>query len=139
MSKVTREKYENMKKKAQSWYDKAFEYEGDIENLTHENQELKQSLKTEQNSEYFKENQQLKQSLYKLKSALEKLQKYGVSNNDYFKENQKLQETIKNLNTKIMEIEHEKNNLKILHEKQILQKDAQIERLKLYLENLKEN
>ena len=42
--KISREKYEKIKAKAQSWYDKAVEYEGDLEQLTYENQQLKIAL-----------------------------------------------------------------------------------------------
>ena len=45
MSQISKEKYDRIKSKAQSWYDKALEYEGDIQNLTYENEQLKQSLK----------------------------------------------------------------------------------------------
>ena len=143
MSQISREKYDRIKAKAQSWYDKAVEYEGDIEHLTYENEQLKQSLKlsekkSEQNNNYAIENEQLKNSLHTLKIALEKFQKNNITTNDFTKRNQKLEDTIQELTSKINKMEHEKITNEISHQKQILQKDNQIERYKTSLEDLRE-
>lgn len=143
MSQISREKYDRIKAKAQSWYDKAVEYEGDIEHLTYENKQLKQSLKlsekkSEQNNNYAIENEQLKNSLHTLKIALEKFQKNNITTNDFTKRNQKLEDTIQELTSKINKMEHEKITNEISHQKQILQKDNQIERYKTSLEDLRE-
>lgn len=143
MSQISREKYDRIKAKAQSWYDKAIEYEGDIEHLTYENEQLKQSLKlaqekSQQNNNYATENEQLKKSLHTLKIALEKLQKNNTTTNDLSKQNQKLNHTIQELTAKINKMEHEKMTNEISHQKQILQKDNEIERYKTSLEDLRE-
>ena len=143
MSQISREKYDRIKAKAQSWYDKAIEYEGDLEHLTYENEQLKQSLKlalekSEQNNNYATENEQLKKSLHTLKIALEKLQKNNITTNDFTKRNQKLEDTIQELTSKINKMEHEKITNEISYQKQILQKDNQIERYKTSLEDLRE-
>jgi chromosome segregation ATPase len=143
MSQISREKYDRVKAKVQSWYDKAVEYEGDIEHLTYENEQLKQSLKIaqeklQQNNNYVTENEQLKKSLHTLKIALEKLQKNNTTTNDFTKQNQKLDHTIQELTVKINKMEHEKMTNEISHQKQILQKDNQIERYKTSLEDLRE-
>lgn len=41
---MSREKYEAMKVKAQGWMEKAIQYEGEIERLTYENQQLGEAL-----------------------------------------------------------------------------------------------
>jgi len=41
---MSREKYEVMKVKAQGWMAKAIEYEGEVERLTYENQQLGEAL-----------------------------------------------------------------------------------------------
>lgn len=143
MSEISREKYDRIKEKAQSWYDKAFEYEGDIEHLTYENDQLKQSLKlaeekSQQYNHYVSENEQLKKSLYTLKTALEKVQKHTTTTNDYRRQNHKLDQNIVELNVKITKMEHDKMSVEISHQKQILQKDNQIERYKTSLEDLRE-
>ena len=143
MSQISREKYDRVKAKVQSWYDKAVEYEGDIEHLTYENEQLKHSLKIaheklQQNNNYVTENEQLKKSLHTLKIALEKLQKNNTTTNDFSKQNQKLDHTIQELTAKINKMEHEKMTNEISHQKQILQKDNQIERYKTSLEDLRE-
>jgi chromosome segregation ATPase len=143
MSQISREKYDRIKAKAQSWYDKSIEYEGDIEHLTYENEQLKQSLKlaqekSQQNNNYATENEQLKKSLHTLKIALEKLQKNNTTTNDFSKQNQKLNHTIQELTAKINKMEHEKMTNEISHQKQILQKDNEIERYKTSLEDLRE-
>ena len=143
MSQISKEKYDRIKAKAQSWYDKAIEYEGDIEHLTYENEQLKQSLKlaqekSQQNNNYATENEQLKKSLHTLKIALEKLQKNNTTTNDLSKQNQKLDHNIQELTAKINKMEHEKMTNEISHQKQILQKDNEIERYKTSLEDLRE-
>lgn len=140
MYQISKEKYDRVKAKLQSWYDKSVEYEGDIEHLTYENEQLTKSLKLtqeklQQNNNYATENEQLKKSLHTLKIALEKLQKNNTTTNNFGKQNQKLEQE---LTSKINKMEHEKMTNEISHQKQILQKDNQIERYKTSLEDLRE-
>jgi hypothetical protein len=162
--KISREKYEKIKSKAQSWYDKAIEYEGDLEQITYENEQLKSSLEKSQksntsnsdiltensqlkntNKEYERdlkqltyENQQLKIALSTFKNSLEKSQKSNTSNSNILAENSQLKNNIKELNAKITIMERETATIEFQHEKQLLQKDSQIERYKTSLEDYKE-
>ena len=68
----------------------------------------------------------------------EKLQKNNTTTSDFIKQNQKLDHTIQELTAKIKKMEHEKMTNEISHQKQILQKDNQIERYKTSLEDLRE-
>ena len=162
--KISREKYDKIKSKAQSWYDKSIEYEGDLEQITYENEQLKSSLEKLQksnnsnsdiltenlqlkntNKEHDRnlkqltyENQQLKIALGTFKSSLEKSQKSNTSNSNILAENSHLKNNIKQLHEKINIMERETTTIEFQHEKQLLHKDSQIERYKTSLEDYKE-
>ena len=92
--KISREKYEKIKGKAQSWYDKATEYEGDLEQLTYENQQLKIELDT-------------------LKSSIEKSHESNTSNSDSSSELLQLKNTNKEYKGNLEQLTYENQKLKI--------------------------